>query len=60
MPRRVTINTNLPIFQYKILNNLLHLNQKLFKFKIRKMKPPYTSFIATIKQNLFGLNCKSY
>ena len=42
MPRRVTINTNLPIFQYKILNNLLHLNQKLFKFKI--LSSPLCSF----------------
>ena len=34
MPRRVTIDTNLQIFQYKILNNVLYLNEKLFKFKI--------------------------
>ena len=34
MPRRVTIKTNLRIFQYKILNNVLYLNEKLFKLKI--------------------------
>ena len=34
MPRRVTIDTKLRIFQYKILNNVLYLNEKLFKFKI--------------------------
>ena len=34
MLRRVTIDTNLRIFQYKILNNVLYLNEKLFKFKI--------------------------
>ena len=34
MPCRVTIDTNLRIFQYKILNNVLYLNEKLFKFKI--------------------------
>ena len=34
MPRRVTIDTNLRIFQYKILNNMLYLNEKLFKFEI--------------------------
>ena len=34
MTRRVTIDTNLLIFQYKILNNVLYLNAKLFRFKI--------------------------
>ena len=42
MPRRVTIDTNLRIFQYKILNNVLSLNEKLFKFKI--VSPPLCSF----------------
>ena len=34
MQRRVTIDKNLCIFQYKILNNVLCLNEKSFKFKI--------------------------
>ena len=34
IPRRVTIDTNLRIFQYKVLNNVLYLNKKNFKFKI--------------------------
>ena len=34
MPPRMIIGTNLCIFQYKFLNNVLHLNEKLFKFKI--------------------------
>ena len=34
MPRRVTIDINLRISQYTILNNVLYLNEKLFKFKI--------------------------
>ena len=29
MPRRVTVDTNLRIFQYTILNNVLYLNEKL-------------------------------
>ena len=33
MQRRVTIDTNLRILQYKTLNNLLYLNEKLFKYK---------------------------
>ena len=66
MPRRVTVDTNLRIFQYKILNNVLYLNEKKLNLKlffhlfvlfvIRKMKPLYTSFAIAIKQNLFGLN----
>ena len=71
MPRRVTIDTNLCIFQHKILNNVLYLNEKLFEFLklfldsfalfvIRKIKPIYTFFTLAIKQNLFGLNYKRY
>ena len=69
MPRGVTIDTNLRIFQYKILNIILYLNKnflnlKLFLhlfvlFVIHKMKPLYTFFTLAIKQNLFGLNYKS-
>ena len=52
MPLRVTIDTNLLIFQYKILNNVLYLNETFLKllfhlfvlFVIRKMKP-YTPFL---------------
>ena len=33
LPRRFTVDTNLRIFQYKILNNVLYLNEKLFRFK---------------------------
>ena len=70
MPRRVTIDNNLRIFQYKILNNVLYLNEKLFKFKI--VSSPLCSFCNSedetqihlftlaIKQNLFGLNSKSF
>ena len=34
MPRRVTIDINLHIFQYKILNNVLNLKENIFKGKI--------------------------
>ena len=53
-------------FQY----NVLYLNEKLFKFKIvssplcsfcnLEMKSLYSFFTLAIKQNLFGLNYKSY
>ena len=42
MPRRVTIDTNLRIFWYKILNNVLYLYEKLFKSKI--VSSPLYSF----------------
>ena len=42
MSRRVTIVTNLCIFQYKILNNFLYLNEKYFRFKFVSL--PVCSF----------------
>ena len=33
-PRQVTTESSLRSVQYKILNNILYLNEKLFKFKI--------------------------
>ena len=34
LPRQVTIESSLHSFQYKILNDTVYLNEKLFKFKI--------------------------
>ena len=42
LPRKVSIDTNLLMFQYKILNNILFLNKLLFKFK--KVPSPLCSF----------------
>ena len=42
MPRHVTIDTNLRIFQYKSLNIVLYLKKKLFQFKI--VSSPVCSF----------------
>ena len=42
MYRRVTINTNLCIFQYELLQNILHLNEMLYKF--RKKYPHFALF----------------
>ena len=49
MPRRVTIDTNLRIFQYKVLNNVLYLNEKLFKFKV--VSSPLCSFCNSENEN---------
>ena len=42
LPRMVTIDTKLRIFQYKILNHILFVNKMLFKF--RKVESPLCSF----------------
>ena len=34
LPRRTTIGSSLRTFQYKILNNILYLNERLFKFNM--------------------------
>ena len=67
---RVTINTSLRVFQYKILNNVLYLNEKTFKSEIvssllcsfynLEVKSQYTFFTLAMKQNHFALNSKSY
>ena len=35
LPRKTTKNTYLRSFQYKILNNILFLNKKLFVFQVK-------------------------
>ena len=42
LPRIVTTDSRIRIFQYKILHNVLYLNKKLFKFK--KINSPECSF----------------
>ena len=42
LPRKVTIDTKLRIFQYKLLNNILYLNKHLFMF--RKNDTKHCSF----------------
>ena len=38
LTRKVTIDTKLRIFQYKLLNNILHLNKHLFMFRKKDTK----------------------
>ena len=42
LPRRVALDTNLRMFQYKLLNNVLYLNNMLFRFK--KVDSPLCSY----------------
>lgn len=50
LPRTVTIDSRLRCFQYKILHNVLHLNEKLFLFKKTdsKLCPFCKSFNETV------------
>ena len=66
MPCRVTIDTNLRIFQYKILSNISYLmkndfvSSRLCSFCNSENETPIHFFTLAIKQNLFGLIYKSY
>ena len=42
LPRKITLDTTLRVFQYKILNNILYLNKMLFRFE--KVSSPLCSF----------------
>ena len=57
MPRHVTKNAYARIFQYKILNNILFLNKKLFLFG--KSNTSMCSFCANVDEDLVHLfsNC---
>ena len=68
MPRKVTVDTVTRIFQYKIINNILYLNKKLYIFK--KVFSPLCSFCnshdetilhiffeCTVTQNLWKQLC---
>ena len=52
LPRHVTLDANLRIFQYKLLNNILYLNNMLFTCSLsvhvvmKKKKPCSTYFTA--------------
>ena len=42
LPRHVTLDTKLRMFQYKLLNNVLYLNNVFFRFK--KVDSPFCSY----------------
>ena len=55
--RQAIIETSLRSFQYKILNNILYLNEKLFKFKI--VDSPLCSLCETESESVLHLFCES-
>ena len=60
LPRRVTVDTHLRMFQYKLLNNVLYLNKMLYKFK--KVDSPLCSYCNSEDKtplNLFNFCSKT-
>ena len=53
LPRRVILDTNLRMFQYKLLNNLLYLKHLLFSFK--KVDSPLCSYCNEEEETPFHL-----
>ena len=53
LPRQATIELSLRSFQYKILNNILYFNEKLFKFKV--VDSPLCSLCETENESVLHL-----
>ena len=56
LPRQATIESSLRSFQYKMLNNILYLNEKLFKFKI--VDSPLCSLCETENESVLHFFCE--
>ena len=55
VPRQATIEPSLRSFQYKIVNNIFDLNEKLFKFRI--VDSPLCSLCETENESVLHLFC---
>ena len=55
LPRKVTIDTSTRIFQYKILNNILYLNNRLYKMTITES--PLCSLCGNDTETILHLFC---
>ena len=53
LPRKISIDTNLRMFQYKILSNILFLNKLLFKSE--KVQSPLCSFCHSADETLLHI-----
>ena len=56
LPRLTTIESSLCSFQYKILNNILHVNDRLYKFKA--VPSPLCSLCKLENESLVHLFCQ--
>ena len=55
LPRITTIESSLKTFQYKILNNILYLNERLFKFNV--VESPLCSLCNQASESVLHLFC---
>ena len=58
LPHTVSLETKVGLFQYKLLNNILYLNQMLFKS--RKAGSLLRSFCKTIDKTSLKLFCQCH
>ena len=58
IPQKVTIESSLRIFQYKILNNILYLNNQLFK--MQKVESPLCSLCHNMNETVVHLFSECY
>ena len=56
LPRLTTIESSLRSFQYKILNNILYLNDRLFKFNI--VDSPLCSLCKLENESVLHIFCR--
>ena len=54
MPRIATFKTKIRIFQYKLLNNVVYLNKKLFHFGIISQKCSFCKLYDETPQHIFN------
>ena len=55
IPQMVTVKSKLRIFQYKVINNILYLNDKLYKMGI--VQPPLCPLCKQVKETVIHLLC---
>ena len=58
IPRMVTVESKLRIFQYKVLNNILYLNDRLYKMGI--VQTPLCSLCNQGKETVIHLLCQCH
>ena len=56
LPRIATIESSLRSFQYRLMNNILYLNERLFKFDV--VKSPLCSLRSLVNETVVHLLCE--
>lgn len=58
LPRKVSVESSLRVFQYKILNNILYLNKHLYKMK--KVESPLCSQCQLVEETIAHFFCECH